>query len=120
MLCAYSNTPGKNWNGLFGLMSEHSQSLLCASTATQLVSKMLDYQKNMHAETIAKEMTRANPEYLARFNIEELLQFDSTKHSILHILKVYVERKEQTYSSDDLIVELLTKEEEQSTLRRFV
>ncbi len=46
---------------MFGIMSWYQESFLATSTAVQLVVKMLDYQKNVYAELVIKELSRANP-----------------------------------------------------------
>lgn len=34
---------------------------------------MLDYQKNVYAELVIKELSRANPQYLGKFKIKKML-----------------------------------------------
>jgi len=67
---------------------------LPAVTAAQLLSKMLDFQKNSHAESLAKELARVDPDFLGSFGLESLLQSEGCRKAVLHILKVYIERRE--------------------------
>jgi len=47
--------------GLFSIIANNEQSLLSAATTAQLLSKMLDFQKNIHAEALAKGLGRREP-----------------------------------------------------------
>lgn len=59
-----------DWTGLFGLFSQYNEFFLTASSAVQLVAKLIDYTKNVYAEAFNKELGRTNPEYLSRFCLE--------------------------------------------------
>ena len=59
--------------GLFILISDHDNSLLTAISAASMLCKMLDYQKNSHAEIVLKELGNQEPAFLAIFGLEDLL-----------------------------------------------
>jgi len=65
--------------GMLPLMSEFKSSLLCAISAAQLLAKMLDFQKNLHAENVTKEFGKVSTEFLSRFQLECLLEFDGCR-----------------------------------------
>jgi hypothetical protein len=58
-----------------------------------MLSKLLDFSKNVHADAFARELARATPEFIAIFKLEKLLQMEASRKAVLHILKVYVERR---------------------------
>ena len=63
---------------------------------------MLNFQKNLHAEACARVITRVNPSFLAKFQLADLISEEGMRSSILSILKVYIERREQTGSDKSL------------------
>lgn len=83
----------KEWSGLMGIITWHSDSFLTASMAVQLIAKLIDYTKNNYAETYNKELGRVNPESLARYELEEMLKHDSTRQSALNIIKAYTTKR---------------------------
>ena len=93
--------------GLFIIMSEHKKYEMAAVASVQLLSKMLDFQKNPCADLIAKELMKANADFLAMFGIEQLLKIEGSRKSTLNVLKIFVERKESLSKSDEIIKGLL-------------
>lgn len=51
-------------------MSEHKEFPMVAVAAVKLLSKLLDFQKNPHADLIAKELAKASSDFLALFDLE--------------------------------------------------
>ena len=102
--------------GLFIIMSEHKQYEMAAVAAVQLLSKMLDFQKNPCADLIAKELVKANADFLAMFGIEHLLKVEGGRKSMLNVLKIFVERKESLYKSEEIVKGLLKTGETQKEL----
>ena len=80
----------------------------------------MDYQKNVFAELVVKEVSRANPTYLAKFKIEKMMQFDATRHCMLSILKAYVDRRVLTQKAEDVIDDLMAGEKEKALLTTFI
>jgi hypothetical protein len=74
-------------------MSDYESSLLTAISAAMMLCKMLDYQKNTHAEVINKELGSVEPAFLAIFGLDELLDVEACCSAILSILKAYLDRK---------------------------
>ena len=64
-----------------------------AVQAATLLSKMLDYSKNIYADSFARELARATPEFISVFGLENLLHMEASRKAVLHILRVYVERR---------------------------
>jgi hypothetical protein len=62
--------------------------------AMQMIAKLLDYTKNVHAEVFNKELGRTNPQLLARFSIEQMLVYDSTKQCAYIIVNQYIKRRQ--------------------------
>ena len=54
-------------------MSDHRKAHLVSVSAVQLLFKMLDYQKNMHADSVVREFIAVEPSFLALFGVEALL-----------------------------------------------
>ena len=55
-------------------MSDYENNRLTAIAAALLLNRMIDYQKNGHAELICKELEKSEPKFLAIFGIEDLLE----------------------------------------------
>ena len=45
-------------------MAKHSDSSLTATSAAKILCKMLDFQKNRHADNVLKELCEVEPEFL--------------------------------------------------------
>ena len=43
---------------------------------------MLDFEKNLHAENVTKEFGIVSPEFLSRFQLESLLEFDGCRKAV--------------------------------------
>jgi hypothetical protein len=70
---------------------------------------LLDFEKNIHAENVTKEFGVVSPEFLCRFQLERLLEFDGCRKAILFIYKAYIQfNRTQVYSAT-MIVEGLVK-----------
>jgi hypothetical protein len=67
---------------------------MVATSSAQLVSKMLNYQKNLHAEAVARTLARVQPGFLAMFKLHELMGQEGMRSSVLQMLKVYIEKRE--------------------------
>lgn len=76
------------------MISWHKDSFLTASTAIQMIAKLIDFTKNVHAEAFNKELGRTNPAYLSRFGLDLMLKFDSTRLSALVIIKQYAKKRQ--------------------------
>ena len=90
-------------------MSENDE--IAAVAAVQLLSKMLDSQENPCAELIAKELVKANFEFLAIFGIEQLLKIERSKKSMLNVLKIFIQSKESLSESEEIVKKFLKTEE---------
>ena len=44
---------------------------------------MIDYQKNIHAESVVRELVSIEPNFLAIFGIESLLKIDGARKAAL-------------------------------------
>jgi len=44
---------------------------------------MIDYQKNIHAESMVRELVSIEPSFLAIFGIESLLKIDGARKPVL-------------------------------------
>lgn len=58
-----------------------------------MLNKMIDYQKNSHAEIVLKELGSVEPAFLAIFGLEDLLDVEACCSSILSIIRAYLERR---------------------------
>lgn len=56
---------------------------------------------------IAKELVKANADFLAMFGIEHLLKVEGGRKSMLNVLKIFVERKESLSKSEEIVKGLL-------------
>ena len=54
-------------------MSDWRSNELAATQAAYIMQKMLDFQKNIHADTCVREFARATPEFMTIFDFENLL-----------------------------------------------
>ena len=80
---------------------------------------MLDYQKNMHADSVVKELIGIEPSFLALFGVEALLKVEGAKKTMMNVLKIYIERRdhfariehivEELFESETLRLDLITK-----------
>jgi len=80
-------------------MSDHKTSILTATSAAKILCKMLDYQKNRHADSVLKELCEVEPDFLAIFDMEELLDYECSA-AILTIYKAYIERRSTFMASE--------------------
>lgn len=96
-----------DWTGLFGMFSWYKDFFLTASLAVQLVAKLIDYNKNVYAESFNKELGRTHPEYLAQFCLEQMLCFDATKQKALVIVRQYISKRELTMKLDEILSSLI-------------
>lgn len=74
-------------------MAGYDQSLLTAISAALMLSKMINYSKNSHAEVVLRELSAVEPAFLALFCFEELLEVEACCTAILQILKAYIDKK---------------------------
>lgn len=77
-------------------MSEIDSSHVSACTAIHLISKLIDFQKNIYADMFIKELIKIDPQNMRLYKFESFLekQYSEGHHqSALHILQVYVERR---------------------------
>ena len=44
---------------------------------------MMDYQKNVHADSVVREMIEIEPTFLAIFGVEALLKVDGARKAIM-------------------------------------
>lgn len=70
---------------------------------------MLDFEKNLHAENVTKEFGIVSPEFLSRFQLESLLEFDGCRKAVLLIYKAYIQYNRTQVYSAAMIVEGLVK-----------
>lgn len=64
-------------------VSMSSECCLTASTATHLLAKLLNYQKNPHAELFIRELGSVSPELLSLFELESLLDNEACQGVLL-------------------------------------
>lgn len=84
--------------GLFYLISEIEESFLSACSTLQLLSKLIDFQKNSYADYFIKELAKFEPKILRRYSIDSFLlrdEIDGYKQCALNIIFAYVERRRQ-------------------------
>lgn len=74
-------------------MAGYEQSLLTAISAALMLSRMINYAKNPHAEVVLKEFSAVEPAFLALFGFEELLAVEACCSAVLQILKAYLDKK---------------------------
>jgi hypothetical protein len=104
---AQISTFSKQPRGLFLLLREHRGSPLTATAAAKTICKMIDFQKNRHAESVLSVLCAAEPELINSFRVEELI--DSECHqSIMTIYKAYIERRAIDTSNEHVIGQLIT------------
>ena len=65
---------------------------MTATSAANILVKMLNSEKNRNAESVIKELGDVEPEFFAVFEIEELLNSECS-YAILSIYKAYIERR---------------------------
>ncbi|CDW79950.1 px domain containing protein [Stylonychia lemnae] len=85
-----------NIQGLFYFMSEIETSFVSACSTIQLISKLIDFQKNIYADTFIKELVRIDPNNMRKYNFEGFLEKENSegyRQSALHILQIYVDRR---------------------------
>ena len=80
---------------------------------------MLDYQKNMHADSVVREFIAVEPSFLALFGVEALLKIEGARKTMMNVLKIYIERRdhfariehivEELFESETLRLDLITK-----------
>lgn len=54
-----------------------------------------------------RELAQLEPEYLALFGIESLLQIEGAKKAILNLIRVYVEKREHLIGGAAAIIDQL-------------
>jgi hypothetical protein len=89
---------GRGILGLFYLISEFEDSFLSACSTLQLLSKLIDFQKNIYAEYFIKELAKFDPKVLRKYQIDNFLyrdEIDGYKQCALNILFAYVDRRRQ-------------------------
>lgn len=84
--------------GLLFLISEIDESQVSACSTIQLVSKLMDFQKNIYADYFIKEFAKVEPRVLRRYCFDSFLSREGYKNCTLQILYQYVERKKQNSS----------------------
>lgn len=67
---------------------------------------MMDYQKNIHADTVVREVIGIEPTFLALFGVEALLKVEGARKSMLQILKLYIERRDHLARIEHIVEEL--------------
>lgn len=72
-----------------------SDCCLTATAAVHLLAKLLDFQKNPHAELFIREFGCAEPQMLSLFQLESLLDHEACQNALMTILKVYVDRQSE-------------------------
>lgn len=73
---------------------------------------MLDFEKNTHAESVLKEFGVVSPEFLCRYQLERLLEFDGCRKAILFIYKAYIQfNRTQVYSATMIVEELVKSQQ---------
>lgn len=75
-------------------MSDHQNCQLVSIKALQLLSKMCDYQKNVYASQVLRELANMEPEFIALFGFQDLLKVASAKKAVLNVMKAYVDKQE--------------------------
>jgi len=82
---------------------------------------MLDFQKNLHAENVTKEFGKVSTEFLSRFQLESLLEFDGCRKSIMLIYKAYIQfNRTQVYSAAMIVEELVKSQKLRTEVLEFV
>jgi len=59
--------------GLFYLISEIEDSFLSACSTLQLLSKLIDFQKNSYADYFIRELAKFEPKVLRKYSIDSFL-----------------------------------------------
>ncbi len=67
-------------------MSDHKKAPLVSVSAVQLLHKMMDYQKNIHADSVVREIIGIEPTFLSLFGVEALLKVDGARKAIMQVL----------------------------------
>lgn len=57
-----------------------------------LISKMIDFQKNVQAEHVIRELANLEPDHLALFGLEHMFKMECTKTATLNLIKVFLEK----------------------------
>jgi hypothetical protein len=83
-------------------MRDHKNSILSATSAAKILCKMLDYQKNRHADVVTKVLCENEPEFIVLFNIETLLDYECSS-AIMMIYKIYIENRLISDVAEDTI-----------------
>ena len=79
--------------GLLFLISEVEESGVSACSTLQLVSKLMDFQKNIYADYFIREFAKVDPRVLKRYCLDSFLAKEGYKHCALQIIHHYVEKR---------------------------
>jgi hypothetical protein len=69
--------------GLLFLISEVDESAVSACSTLQLVSKLMDFQKNIYADYYIREFAKVEPRVLKRYCLDSFLARDGYKNFAL-------------------------------------
>lgn len=107
----------KSVKGLFVCMALHKVSILTATAAANILCKMIDFQKNRHADLVLSILCEQNPEFLRHFDVEALLDYECMS-SVLTIYKAYIDRRCECLHAD-FCAALVNSEKKQQQLIEF-
>lgn len=84
---------------------------MTATSAANILVKMLNSEKNRNAESVIKELGDVEPEFFAVFEIEELLNSECS-YAILSIYKAYIERRSAVMQAESTVKILIADDAE--------
>jgi hypothetical protein len=68
---------------------------------------MMDYQKNIHADSVVREVIGIEPTFLALFGVEALFKVDGARKAIMQVLQIYIERRDHFVKVEHIVEEIL-------------
>jgi hypothetical protein len=71
---------------------------------------MMDYQKNIHADSVVREVIGIEPTFLALFGVEALFKVDGARKAIMQVLQIYIERRDHFVKVEHIVEEILESE----------
>jgi hypothetical protein len=83
---------------------------------------MCDYQKNVYAANVIRELASAECDYLALFGFQDLMQIENGKKPVLQIIKAYIDKKElPTFEKVvDIVESIIIKSELRKEVLDFI
>jgi hypothetical protein len=82
--------------GILNFLNDKETSQVSICSISHLLSKLMDFQKNMFADNFIRELAKIEPDHLRSYGLEKVLlrkNSQSYKQSIFSIIIAYVEKR---------------------------